>query len=91
MVSICRVKPTEFKFYAPQAKRVSLAGNFNNWNTKSLNARKDSKGNWVVKVNLKPGRYEYKFIVDGSWLNDPHCNSCVPNSLGTQNCLLEIK
>ena len=91
MVRLVSAKPTEFKFYAPQAKRVSLAGSFNNWNTKVLSAKKDSKGNWAAKVNLKPGRYEYKFFVDGSWLNDPRCNRCVTNSFGTQNCTIEIK
>ncbi|MBI3991287.1 MAG: glycoside hydrolase family 13, partial [Candidatus Omnitrophica bacterium] len=54
-------------------------------------AKKDSKGNWTAKVSLKPGKYEYKFFVDGSWLNDPHCNSCVANAFGTQNCTVEIK
>lgn len=86
-----RSKPTEFKFYAPQAKRVNLAGSFNNWDTRALTAKKDSRGNWMVKLNLKPGKYEYKFFVDGSWLNDPHCTVRVPNTLGSQNCIIEVK
>lgn len=90
-MAVVRAKPAEFKFYAPQAKKVSLAGNFNNWDTKALTAKKDSKGTWAVKVSLKPGRYEYKFVVDGSWMNDPKCSSCVSNSLGSQNCIIEIK
>ncbi len=91
MAVLTRSKPTEFKFYAPQAKKVSLAGSFNNWNTKELGAKKDSKGNWTAKVNLKPGKYEYKFLVDGSWINDPHCNSCIVNSFGTHNCTVDVK
>ncbi len=85
------VKPVEFKFYAPQAKRVSLAGNFNKWDTSALSAKKDSKGNWVTKVNLRPGRYEYKFIVDGTWLTDPRCINYSTNAFGTQNCVIDIK
>ncbi len=91
MATTTRAKTMQFKFYAPQAKRVSLAGSFNNWDPKKLSAKKDSKGNWVVKVNLKPGRHEYKFFVDGSWLNDPRCSSCVTNSFGSQNCIVEVK
>lgn len=91
MVRICGSKTAEFKLHAPAAKRVSLAGSFNNWNTRALSAKKDANGNWAVKVNLKPGRYEYKFLVDGSWTNDPKCNSCVSNSFGTQNCVIEVK
>jgi 1,4-alpha-glucan branching enzyme len=91
MVSVTRAKTAEFRLYAPQAKRVSLAGSFNNWDTRALTAKKDSRGNWAVKVNLKPGRYEYKFIVDGSWMNDPKCTSCVANSFGSHNCIVDIK
>jgi len=73
------------------AKRVSLAGSFNNWSTKKISAKKDSKGNWMVKLNLKPGTYEYKFVVDGSWLNDPNSSRSVSNTFGTQNSIIEIK
>lgn len=91
MAKIGDLRPTEFKFYAPQAKKVSLAGNFNNWDTSALSAKKDSKGNWLAKANLKPGKYEYKFFVDGAWINDPRCSSCVVNSLGSKNCVVTVK
>jgi len=84
-------KTAEFKLYAPQAKRVSLAGSFNNWDTKSLPAKKDSKGNWIAKANLKSGRHEYKFFMDGSWINDPNCSQLVSNSFGSQNCTIEVR
>lgn len=84
-------KPTEFKLYAPQAKKVVLSGSFNKWDTKKLAAKKDTKGNWLIKASLKPGKYEYKFIVDGSWINDPRCAICVPNPLGSHNCVVEVK
>lgn len=91
-MSCCSKSRTmEFKLYAPAAKRVSLAGSFNSWNTKRIAAKKDSKGNWMVKLNLKPGTYEYKFFVDGSWLNDPNSGRAVSNTFGTQNNILEIK
>jgi len=91
MVRTGRSKPAEFRLYAPQAKAVRLVGSFNKWNTRNLSAKKDSQGNWIAKVNLKPGRYEYKFFVDGSWLNDPHCTWFTPNTFGSQNCVIEIK
>ena len=90
-MAVVRQKTAEFKFYAPAAKKVSVAGSFNNWDSKAHSAKKDSKGNWVAKLSLKPGRYEYKFVVDGAWANDPKCASCVGNSFGSQNCILEIK
>ena len=91
MARIAREKAVEFKLYAPQVKKVSVAGSFNNWDVRDLLAKKDTKGNWSAKVSLKPGRYEYKFFADGSWVNDPSCKNCVPNSFGTQNCILEAR
>ena len=80
----------EFKLFAPKAKKVSVAGTFNNWDIKSDSAKKDAKGSWAVKLELKPGRYEYKFFVDGNWVNDT--NSLVTyNNFGTQNNIVEIK
>lgn len=84
-------KIVKFKLNAPQAKRVSIAGNFNNWDTNSLLAKKDKSGSWTVSASLNPGKYEYKFVVDGSWINDPACKSCIPNSLGSTNCVVVVK
>lgn len=84
-------KPTEFKLYAPGAKRVTVAGTFNKWDSKKLLAKKDNKGNWVAKVALKPGKYEYKFVVDENWVTDPRCTTCVANALGSHNCVTEVK
>lgn len=91
MARVSKMKAAEFKFYAPQAKKVSVAGSFNKWNAKTLSARKDSQGNWTANVKLKPGKYEYKFVVDGNWVNDPRCQACVPNGFGSQNCVLEVR
>ena len=91
MPKVAGTKPTEFKLYAPGAKKVTLAGSFNKWDPGKLIAKKDTKGNWIVKAGLKPGKHEYKFIVDGSWINDPRCTSCVSNSFGSHNCVVEVK
>ncbi len=91
MIKAVITKATEFRVKAPNAKKVSLGGNFNNWDIKANPARKDSQGNWVAKLNLKPGRYEYKFFIDGSWVNDTSCSGCVTNAFGTQNCIREVK
>lgn len=84
-------KSQEFKLYAPQAKKVSVAGSFNKWDPKADPAKKDTKGNWVAKVSLKPGSHEYKFFVDGNWMNDPRSASFVGNAYGSQNCVIVVK
>lgn len=84
-------KTVVFKCKAPEAKRVNVTGTFNNWNPNAIAARKDSKGNWSVRVSLNPGRYEYKFVVDGAWLNDSNARERVPNNIGSANDVLVVK
>ena len=51
------------------AKRVMLAGSFNNWSENALTMKKTDNG-WLANVNLTAGKYWYKFIVDGNWMLD---------------------
>ena len=84
-------KMVDFRIFAPMAKKVYLAGCFNSWKANSISAKKDAKGNWTAKINLHPGKYEYRFIVDGNWVNDPNCKNFSSNNLGSQNCIMEVK
>jgi hypothetical protein len=62
----------EFSYYDPSAYSVALAGTFNNWDSQSHAMTKDEEGTWSVVLELTPGRYEYKFVVNGSdWMADP--------------------
>lgn len=54
----------------PNAKKVSLVGDFNNWNMFGTPLYKTKTG-WKVKIDLPKGKYYYKFIVDGYWTADP--------------------
>ncbi len=91
MARIVKAKSTSFKLAAPTARKVHLVGSFNNWNAKANPLKKDMRGTWTTQVDLKPGKHEYKFLVDGSWWNDPGCSNIVYNSFGSQNCVVEIK
>lgn len=82
---------------APAAQAVFLAGTFNGWDPAATPMAKDTAGNWSVAVDLKPGRYEFKFVIDGSWCCEPGCDEtnrdcpkCVPNPLGTMNRVIEV-
>jgi 1,4-alpha-glucan branching enzyme len=80
-------RKTEFSLAAPQARSVSIAGDFNQWNISSHSLKQNKKGVWRILLSLNPGQYEYRFFVDGKWQNDPHCSSFVENPFGTSNCL----
>jgi len=77
----------QFVFPSPKAQKVSLVGDFNNWDILANPMEKDKKGIWKVTVNLKPGRYEYRFFIDEKWENDPSCTECVPNEFKSMNCV----
>ena len=59
------VKKTEFTLSTPRAQKVSIAGDFNQWNPSSHPLQQDIKGTWRVSLDLKPGKYEYRFLLDG--------------------------
>jgi 1,4-alpha-glucan branching enzyme len=77
----------QFAFAASKARRVSLAGDFNNWDTNAGPMHKGPDGTWHLSVALKPGRYEYRFFADGVWCNDPAALQRATNSMGTENCV----
>jgi len=79
-----------FKLEASEAKEAILAGDFNGWDAKKHIMKRDNKGRWSKIVTLDPGRYEYKFVVDGEWRNDPNNDQVVRNSFGTLNNLLTL-
>jgi 1,4-alpha-glucan branching enzyme len=55
---------------SPNAKTVIVTGSFNRWNTQGYRMAKED-GKWILPISLKPGKYTYKFIVDGTWIIDP--------------------
>ena len=69
------------------ANRVYLAGSFNNWQTKDILMDKTKEG-WVCRVDLKEGKHLYKFVVDGTWIEDPGNSLLEHNEFGGFNSVL---
>jgi 1,4-alpha-glucan branching enzyme len=83
-------KKVDFSLCAPGAREVFLSGDFNQWDTQSLRMQRDHEGIWKLKTPLPPGRYEYKFYVDGNWFEGSTGIEQVLNPFGTQNFVLKI-
>ncbi|HLW68113.1 MAG TPA: glycogen-binding domain-containing protein [Gemmataceae bacterium] len=79
-----------FSLAAPDAKSVSVAGTFCDWDTSTYPLKKDAIGTWKRIVTLAPGRYEYRFIVDDVWIVDPDCLERTANPFGGENCVLNV-
>ncbi len=72
------------------ASIVALAGSFNNWNQSQLLFAREGDV-WVCRLDLDPGVYQYKFIVDGNWLLDPSNPDTAEDEAGNVNNVIEVK
>ncbi len=80
----------EFTVMAPEAREVFLVGDFNDWKAEGFQMRKFKDGTCRKKVQLKPGRYEYLFIVDGDWRTDPQNEARSANPFDRENSVIQI-
>jgi 1,4-alpha-glucan branching enzyme len=80
---------------APEAQRVCVAGTFNNWQPDAvalqrLALQRQADGVWTIELELAPGMYKYRFIVDGVWCDDPQAALTLPNPFGGCNAVLLV-
>jgi 1,4-alpha-glucan branching enzyme len=71
------------------AKRVVVAGSFDNWHDKLLVMNKTATG-WELPIYLANGTYTYRFVVDGKWMEDPANANHVPNEFNAFNSVISI-
>ena len=88
----CRPAEVEFVLDAGGVEHAYVCGDFNDWQPTSLRMiGNPDAGLWEKRLTLPPGRYEYKFFVDGNWRHDPDASENVPNQFGTLNSVLEVR
>ncbi len=91
---ISRSKPVlvNFSLNSPDARHVYVVGDFNGWalDDKSRLDR-DGDSGWKKSVTLKPGRYRYKFVVDGRWIHDPDNPDREDNIFGNYDSILNLE
>ena len=79
-----------FTYVDTSARSVSLAGEFNDWNATANPMQRDPSGLWTVALPLKPGKYQYKFVVDGSWKQDPANPDGADDTFGGKNSVKTV-
>ena len=77
-------------YFAPLARAVKVAGNFNGWRPDATPLKNTGAGEWVVHLTLRSGQYEYLFIVDGRWTEDPQAAQRKANPHGGFNSVLLV-
>ena len=80
-----------FVFKAEPGSRVHVVGSFNRWDPdKTPLAGPDDSGNYSVTLSLPEGRYEYLFVVNGSWQPDPANPHRAANEYGSSNSVIDV-
>jgi 1,4-alpha-glucan branching enzyme len=75
---------------APNAAQVCIAGSFNDWDPICTPLARNGDGQWRTVLDLPPGRYEYRLIADGVWIDPPEAVEMVENPFGSRNAVLHV-
>lgn len=86
------IKLVQFMLVAPDARTVSVVGDFNDWDPTATPLREAAgAGVWTITVPLAAGRHQYVFMVDGNrWTPDPAAPTAVEDDFGTPNSVITV-
>lgn len=79
-----------FVVAAAGANSVRIAGDFNDWNPDRTPMQPLRDGAFFARLPLGPGRYNYRYVVDGHWMRDPANPRMEMNPYGEMNSVLEL-
>jgi chromosome partitioning protein len=84
-------REVSFNIAAPAAREIYLVGDFNHWKINEDSRLSNlGDGRWEKKLGLAPGRYKYKYIIDGEWTLDARNNDREQNSFGTFDSVINL-
>ena len=85
-------REVEFRLTAEPGKTVCIAGSFNDWEpTATPVPYNPAEACYKLVMELAPGYYEYKFVIDGQWLMDETNHNFAANDFGTLNSVLTVE
>jgi len=77
-------------YFDTEAREVRVAGDFNGWSPEASPLKNTGAGKWIIRLMLRSGQYEYRFVVDGRWREDPRASQRVANPYGGFNSILKL-
>jgi chromosome partitioning protein len=82
------------RFRDENANDVRIAGDFNGWvPDKGVRSLIESEGQtrvWTKILRLTPGTYQYRYVVDGEWREDPENPEMISSAVGGRNSVLVV-
>jgi 1,4-alpha-glucan branching enzyme len=88
--NIVEKRSVQFKYNNGKASSVFLVGDFNAWNHKKHEMNENDRGAYSQTLMLSPGSYQYKFLVDGQWENDPLNKMTAFNAFRGLNSIIRV-
>src|SRR5437879_2806370 len=79
-----------FALAAPNAERVSVAGDFNGWRADAAPAERGPDGTWRVTLPIPSGSWSYSFVVDGKFIEDPQAEAWREDGFGGRNAVVRV-
>jgi chromosome partitioning protein len=79
-----------FRSHNSGASEVQLAGDFNDWMPHTTPMRRQSNGDYEMRLRLPKGRYRYRLVIDGRWSHDMHNPQVETNEYGELNSIVEV-
>lgn len=74
----------------PNADHVHVVGDFNHWRA-STPMKRQKDGSWRASVDLEPGEYEFRYLVDGNmWVNDEAADGYRMGPFGADNSVVQV-
>src|SRR3954464_6483306 len=84
-------RSVEFVLRTTADSAVALVGDFNDWDPRATPLAPSANGLWTVVVPLRPGRYHYTFVVDGTrWRRDPAAPRSLEDDFGTPTSVITV-
>jgi AMP-activated protein kinase-like protein len=85
------LRSVEFVLRTSADSTVALVGDFNDWDPHATPLRPADDSLWSVVVPLRPGRYRYTFVVDGTqWRRDPLAPRALEEDFGTPTSVITV-
>ncbi|MCP4590007.1 MAG: AAA family ATPase [bacterium] len=79
-----------FRCHRPDATRVEVAGDFNDWRPSSTPLHRDGNGDFEATLQLPAGRYRYRLVVDDYWAHDAANPVAETNEFGEFNSVINV-
>jgi 1,4-alpha-glucan branching enzyme len=89
---VCKVTFKLPQDIVSDANKVTLTGDFNNWDVESLTMKKTKTGDYSVSLELEKGKeYQFRYVIDGKeWINEDDADKFVPNTFQSENSVVVV-